>query len=85
MKLNYLDFEFIVGESAVQKPQRQLAYFTDGGLDRFFGFEILGKREFWGYCTFHQFIKNNNISAIYHCCGIFWVDILKLEFFGDKI
>ena len=65
MKLNYLDFEFIVGESAVQKPQRQLAYFTDGGLDRFFGFEILGKREFWGYCTFHQFIKNNNISANY--------------------
>ena len=83
MKLKYLDFEVIVGKRAVQNPQGQLVYYTDGGggggSDRFFGFEILGKGEFWGYCTFHQFIKNNNISAIYRCCGIFWVDILKLE------
>ena len=57
MKLNYLDFEIKVGKSAVQKPQGQLAYFTDGGeggggSDRFFGFEILGKREFGGVLYF---------------------------------
>ena len=64
-----------------KNPRANLYIILTGGRgsDRFFGFEILGKREFWGYCTFHQFIKNNNISAIYRCCGIFWVDILKLE------
>ena len=52
MKLNYLDFEIIVGKSAVQKPQGQLAYFTDGGG---------GQTDFLGL----KFWEKGNLGVLY--------------------
>ena len=61
MKLNYLDFEIIVGKSAVQKPQGQLAYFTDGGRGGgqtdFLGLKFWGKGNLGGIVLFISSLK----------------------------
>ena len=60
MKLNYLDFEVIVGKSAVQNPQGQLVYYTDGGeggQTDFLGLKFWAKGNLGGIVLFISSLK----------------------------